>query len=38
MIEDTIDIHLNLIQGLERFMDRSYMYKLQVLEANEHLI
>lgn len=35
MIEDTIDIHLNAIQGLERFMDRSYMYKLQVLRANE---
>lgn len=38
MIEDTIDIHLNLIEGLERFMERSYMYKLQVLIANEDLI
>jgi len=28
MIEDTVDIHLNLIEGLERFMERSYMYKL----------
>jgi len=38
MIEDTVDIHLNAIQGLERFMDRSYMYKLQVLRANEDKI
>ena len=38
LIEDTIDIHLNAIQGLERFMDRSYMYKLQVLRANEETL
>ena len=34
MIEDTIDIHLNSIHGLERFMEKSYIYKLQVLIAN----
>lgn len=37
-IEDTIDVHLNLIGGLERFMDRSYMYKLAVLDANDEKI
>ena len=34
MIEDTIDIHLNSIHGLERLMEKSYIYKLQVLIAN----
>lgn len=34
-IEDMIDIHLNNINGLERFIDRSYLYKLSVLELNE---
>ena len=38
MIEDTIDIHLNLIGGLEKYIERSYMYKLLVLEANEERI
>lgn len=38
MIEDTIDIHLNLIGGLEKFIDRSYIYKLLVLEHNEERI
>ena len=37
-LEDTIDVHLNLIGGLERFMDRNYMYKLAVLDANEEKI
>jgi len=37
-IEDTIDLHLNLIGGLERFMDMSYMYKLAVLEMNEEKV
>jgi hypothetical protein len=37
-IEDTIDVHLNLISGLEKYMDRSYLYKLAVLECNEELI
>ena len=37
-IEDTIDVHLNLIGGLERFMDKNYMYKLAVLDANEEKI
>lgn len=37
-IEDTIDVHLNLINGLERFVDKSYLYKLLVLEANEEKI
>ena len=33
-IEDTIDIHLNVIGGLEQYLERSYMYKLRALEAN----
>lgn len=37
-LEDTIDVHLNLIGGLERFMDKNYMYKLAVLDANEEKI
>jgi hypothetical protein len=37
-IEDTIDVHLNLIGGLEKYMDRSYVYKLAVLELNEEKI
>jgi len=37
-IEDTIDTHLNLINGLERFIDKSYLYKLLVLEKNEEKI
>ena len=37
-IEDTIDIHLNLIGGLEKFMDKSYLFKLKVLELNEEKI
>jgi hypothetical protein len=37
-IEDTIDVHLNLIGGLETFMDKPYMYKLAVLEENEEKI
>jgi len=37
-VEDTIDIHLNLINGLERFIDKSYLYKLLVLEKNEEKI
>lgn len=38
IIEDTIDVHLNMIGGLERYMDRTYLYKLAVLEVNEELI
>lgn len=37
-IEDTIDVHLNLIGGLERWMDKTYLYKLACLEANEEKI
>lgn len=37
-LEDTIDVHLNLIGGLERFMDKNYLYKLAVLDANEEKI
>lgn len=37
-IEDTIDVHLNLIGGLELYMDKTYLYKLAVLEANEEKI
>lgn len=37
-LEDTIDVHLNRIGGLERFMDKNYMYKLAVLDANEEKI
>jgi hypothetical protein len=29
---------LNLIGGLETFMDKTYMYKLAVLEENEEKI
>jgi hypothetical protein len=38
IIEDTIDVHLNSIGGLERYMDRTYLYKLSVLEINEELV
>ncbi len=38
MIEDTIDVHLNVIGGLEQNLERSYLYKLQVLLANEDRI
>jgi hypothetical protein len=31
-IEDTIDVHLNLIGDLKNYLDRPYMYKLAVLE------
>ena len=34
-IEDIIDIHLNHIGALEKYMDKSYLYKLKVLELNE---
>ena len=37
-IEDTIDVHLNLIGGLQLYLDRPYMYKLAVLEENEEKI
>ena len=37
-IEDTIDIHLNVIDGLEKHIEQSYMYKLRVLQANEYRI
>ena len=37
-IEDTIDVHLNLIGGLQMYLDRPYMYKLAVLEENEEKI
>ena len=37
-IEDAIDIHLNLIGGLEKYLERSYIYKLQVLLVNEDKI
>jgi hypothetical protein len=29
---------LNLIGGLEKYMDRSYLYKLAVLDLNEEKI
>mmetsp|Transcript_38812 Transcript_38812/g.58996 ORF Transcript_38812/g.58996 Transcript_38812/m.58996 type:complete len:82 (+) Transcript_38812:583-828(+) len=38
MIEDTIDVHLNAIGGLEQNLEKSYLYKLQVLLANEERI
>ena len=38
MIEDVIDIHLNQIHGLERFIEKSYIYKLEVLIANIDLL
>jgi|TARA_B110000285_G_scaffold231115_1_gene299018 hypothetical protein len=38
MIEDTIDIHLNLIGGLEAYLERSYIYKLRVLLTNEEVL
>lgn len=38
MIEDTVDIHLNLIGGLEKNLERSYIYKLEVLLVNEEKI
>jgi hypothetical protein len=34
-IEDTIDLHLNLIGGLEKYMDKSYLYKIALLDLNE---
>ena len=37
-IEDTIDVHLNLVGGLEKYIESSYMYKLCVLECNEEKI
>jgi hypothetical protein len=37
-IEDTIDVHLNMIGGLEKYMDKSYIYKLAVLALNEEKI
>jgi hypothetical protein len=38
MIEDVVDIHLNQVHGLERFMEKSYMYKIEVLIANIDLL
>lgn len=38
MIEDTIDIHLNLIGGLEKHLERSYIFRLEVLLANEDIL
>jgi hypothetical protein len=37
-IEDTVDIHLNLIGGLEKYLDRNYLFKIAVLAANEEKI
>ena len=37
-IEDTIDLHLNLIGALELMIDKTYIYKLTVLELNEEKI
>jgi hypothetical protein len=37
-LEDTIDVHLNSINGLERFVEKNYLYKLLVLDANEEKI
>lgn len=31
-------MHLNLIGGLERWMDKTYLFKLAALEANEEKI
>lgn len=38
MIEDTIDIHLNLIGGLQKHLERSYIFRLEVLLSNEDLL
>ena len=37
-IEETVDVHLNIIGGLRRNLARPYIYKFGVLTANEHLI
>lgn len=37
-IEETIDIHLNSMGGLENNTDKTYIYKLAVLAANEEKI
>ena len=37
-LEDTIDIHLNVVDGLVKHIEKTYMYKLRVLEANEYRI
>ena len=37
-LEDTIDVHLNLISGLEKYMERTYIYKLCLLDLNEEKI
>ena len=34
-LEDTIDLHLNLLGCLEKYMDKSYLYKISLLELNE---
>ena len=40
LIEDTIDIHLKVIGGLERYIvePKGYMHKMRLLEANEEKI
>jgi hypothetical protein len=38
IIEDTVDVHLFKIGGLERYIDKTYLYKLSVLEINEELV
>lgn len=37
-IEETIDIHLNSMGGLENNTDKTYIYKLAILAANEDKI
>lgn len=37
-IEETIDIHLNSMGGLENNTDKTYIYKLAILAANEEKI
>ena len=37
-IEDTIDVHLNNVGGLEKYFDRTYLYKVTLLELNEDKI
>ena len=37
-IEDVIDIHLNSIGALEKYMDKTYLYKLALLQLNQEKV
>ena len=37
-IEDVIDIHLNKIGALEKYMDKTYLYKLALLQLNQEKV